>query len=390
MVEPIPFKRYSSTKHLHYPRFIQGMNATYIKVLGTICLVLTSWFSHALPYQPSKDDTVARWDMVQYSEPESSTVERLAWHFDRAQYPGMENLHLAQAAEILASHEPFEGKPEYAYFAARLYQHQHNFVQAQAILNQLLSSQPNNINALLLKSSVHLIQAQHDDALAACKKLIGIADIYLASACTFEVNSHQPEQLQKSYRRLSRLVNQFDLQKIQELPDDTRTQLVWMLQIAADMALRLDRPELAASWLEHVNVEEMPISYIALWADVQRELKQHSTILSRLGTIVNQASYKDDALLIRLAMAETALKRSATKQWASIAKERVALRIIRQDEYHAADLARYFLFVEPDGPNAPARALNWARVNYQHAKMPEDALLLAEANKRNNVKQGRL
>lgn len=55
--------------------------------------------------------------------------------------------------------------------------------------------------------------------------------------------------------------------------------------------------------------------------------------------------------------------------------ERVSLREIRQDTFHASELAKYYINIQPN----PDKALYWANINWQQAKMSMDQQLLKDA-----------
>lgn len=347
-----------------------------IAILLVLYLIFVTFITYAAPRQPSKEDIVANWTLAELPQGNASIEQRLSWHFERAQYPGLENTHLAQASKILASQSTSSDAQFYLYFMARLKQHQHDFESALALLEQLLKADPNHVNARLLKASVLLITAQHNAASNQCKALFGKTDIFVASACILEVNSYQPEHLEKSYQKLSLLLNRFNLKGASSTQGETKTQLIWLLQMAADMALRMDNPQDAQKWLQYFDLTQMPVSYLVLWADVTHQLGDYQQVLATLGEIVSRAPYKDDALLMRLAMAEAAVNDSSSnKQWKALAFNRVKLRVARQDVYHAADLARFYLYVEPNAEKAHF----WAQKNYQLAKMPEDKALVEQA-----------
>lgn len=354
-----------------------GLRArTPVLVILFVYSLFVTYIAKATPFTPDTKDIVASWQLVDFPDSDMTQKERLSWHFDRAQYPGLGNIHLSKAAQILESAPDAKTDPYYIYFLARLSQHQHGFDDAVVLLDSLLNKTPQHVNALLLKANILLIQSRHEEALSVCKEMFGVADIYVASACTLEVKSYEPEHIEKSYNRLSLLLKQFDLNQLKKHDPDVQNQLVWLVQIAADMALRLNLPIQANTWLSHFDILDMPVSYLILWADVQRRLNQPDRILATLGSVAQHTKYIDDALLVRLAMAESVLPNQGNYKWRDLARERVRLRVARQDEYHAADLARYYLHIEPNGK----QALHWASINYKQAKMPDDLNILEQAN----------
>ena len=94
---------------------------------------------------------------------------------------------------------------------------------------------------------------------------------------------------------------------------------------------------------------------------------------------MQQAEYQDDALLMRLAIAEVHQNQTITNgnnyltKWQLAVNKRVNLRLQRNDIYHAADLTRFFLYVQPD----PEKAKYWAQQNLIQSKSHEDHTLVA-------------
>ncbi len=342
-----------------------------------VYLLIVTFVSIAKPITPQPDAVVATWPVQSDSLASSPSLKTIRWHVQQGQYPGNANSHYTLAHDMLAripNQQP-ENLEKY-YLEARLLQYQHRFEEAQDKLNKLLERAPNHVNGLLLKANLHVVKSEIELALKTCRKLVGVAELTLAAACSLEATSYQENQLGSSYGVLSNLLsNQTDNR---DQTEDTKANpiQVWLLQMAADMALRLDKVEQAADWITAKNLNQQPLSYVVLWADIQRLLGNHQQIIDQLEPIVKQSEFKDDSLLIRLAMAETDLGIATSKlRWRPLAKQRIDLRVARNDDFHAADIARYYLFVDQQ----PALALAWAKENFKHAKLYDDQQLLDSA-----------
>ncbi|MFT4789783.1 MAG: hypothetical protein ACI95X_002623 [Paraglaciecola sp.] len=103
-------------------------------------------------------------------------------------------------------------------------------------------------------------------------------------------------------------------------------------------------------------------------------------MLDRLGEIVQQVGYQDDALLMRLAMVEVQSNQesnhnSTQQKWQSSAKNRVTLRLQRNDTFHVAELSRFYIYIEPN----PEKALFWAQQNLAQSLSHEDYALHKKA-----------
>ncbi len=348
-------------------------------------LSLVSFISMSAPYSPMEDEIVASWKLTDIKQGNSEnrgripSLENVREHLSLAQFTGQADIHQSQArsmlGELAVTHQL---NPEYWYLYARSLQHQHQFNAALGALDKATEMTPNFPSAWLLKANIHLAQSNTIAAKNACSQIIGKVSLAVFSTCVLEVTSYQGK-LEESYEQLSKLASRGS-----NAFNETQESF-WQTQILADMALRLGRVDEANTWLAQqlvsAKLADTHISFITLWADVQMELGEYSNVLGALGDIVKQARFKDDALLIRLAMAEkkvypvNQLSSQKARYWQQLAAQRINLRVNRQDSFHAADITKYFLFIEP----SPEKALKWAKVNYQQAQLFEDKELLRVA-----------
>lgn len=281
----------------------------------------------------------------------------------QAAEPGQSRLYgLAQSA-LKPLIESDTNNPAIWLAWAQVLQHQHSFDEALAALQIVSKQQPENVNAQLLAARIHLIQGHPEAARSACLRLIGNADLLTASGCLLEVASFQGE-LEQSYAQLSLLLER------QGLPEDERGP--WLSQVLADMALRLGDPAAAERWLHQQPLDTATVNYLAQWADVQLSLGKPEQVLRQLQPVIEDSADVDDALLLRLALAEKALR---GKQWQDQLHSRMSLREQRADSQHASELARYYLDINPQ----PQKALHWAQVNWQNTREYSDEKLLERA-----------
>lgn len=248
---------------------------------------------------------------------------------------------------------------------AQVQQHQHRFTLAQEILQKILPKQPDSNTANLLNARLHLIQGNAIAAQAACLRLLGHTDLLTLSACTLEARSTLGDkELSESYTQLQQLVT------TQGLPADERQS--WILQILADMAVRLDQPQVALDFLNQIKAKKSLSAWVQ-WADVNLALQNNQVVMDELTPLVSTSSQADDSLLVRLAIAEK--KIAGATHWQTQVRERIALREQRDDQAHAADLAMYYLDIAPDS----VKALHWAGRNWQQAREASDKQLLIRA-----------
>ncbi|WP_426357888.1 tetratricopeptide repeat protein [Pseudocolwellia sp. HL-MZ19] len=248
------------------------------------------------------------------------------------------------------------------YLYARVLQKEHQFDEAIAIAEETLTIKPatkkQQSNTHMLLSNMLMIKGEFSQAKQHCTALIGSVSIMTTSTCVLDIRS-QEGQLEQSYNSLLKITRNKEISE-------------YTLQVLSEMAYRLKRYDDALLHLNNIQLNQSPISLIALWADIQLALNNHQKVLSSLGGLLNNIDDLEDSLLIRLAIAE---KITQNTTWQTLIKKRIALRELRQDTFHASDLAKYYLEVEPN----TSKAIYWATINLKQAKMSSDKQLLVEA-----------
>ena len=341
---------------------------------------------YAAPYTPSiADEIVAQWDYTaspalqklqaqRHLQPENTAalISLAQAYLAQAAQPGYSRLYGLAQATLAPAIINNEQHAQLWLVWAQLLQHQHHFSEAQVALEKVLALEPTNATANLLAARIYLIQAQPIAARNACLKLLGQTDLLSVSACSLEVASQKnAAALRNSYEQLQSMLNS------QGLPSDNRA--VWILQMLADMALRLGEPDAAENFLEKVQ-QKNSVSYWVQWSDVQLKLGHRQAVVAELSKILMAAPEMDDALLVRIVLAQQPLTTSynlplGAPDWLQELRARIELREARGDQAHAADLAIYYLDIAPN----PERALIWAEANWQAAREPNDKTLLARA-----------
>ncbi|ROQ19897.1 hypothetical protein EDC38_0488 [Marinimicrobium koreense] len=343
-------------------------------------VILLGWscLAHAEPTIPESCTTlVAKWDPAEFRQADPPSTAEARWQSDPqsrltrarktielAAKPGYSHFYDRARTLLEVPVEAQTDNPEVWLLWAKVQQHYHDFDAALSALERVFRAQPGHVEARLLAARIYLIQGLPDRAHGHCIALIGNADLVTASACALEVASYR-QSLEASYRSLQALVQR------EGLPDDERGP--WIAQILADMALRLSRFEEAESWLDP-HLDGASVNYLLQWSEVQLALGNHTRIIEELESVVTAAPNIDDALALRLAIAEQATEGD---RWKDYVEGRMALRLQRQDTHHASDLARYYLEVDPQ----PEKALHWAEINWEKAREHSDRRLLQQARR---------
>lgn len=338
--------------------------ARYIRSLFLIIFATLTLPVYSQSYvPPSEQSVVASWTVPKPAKHPKVFIEQL---LSDANKPGLASRYYGRASALL--------KPllvsapddlELQFYSATILQYYHQFNQAQGLLSQILKYQPENVAAWLMKANIHLVQGDLKEAKRACLQVLAQGSLFLSSVCVLEVSAEQG-QVAQSYEQLLRVI-----ESAGDIPDE---QNLWVKQILADLAQRQALPEQALAHLSGYPLAEVPVSYLALWADLHLAQGQDQTVLDTLGPIVQDSDSFDDALLLRLALAEQK-DNSAVERWQQRLSQRIEIRLQRNDTAHASDIARYYLDIAPD----PLKALHWAEINWQQAKLGPDQILLKRA-----------
>lgn len=318
---------------------------------------------HARPIVPESEEfTVANLSGSNLIEGEQDILKAVSRHIFQGQFPGNANGHFGKAKALLNRFKDAQDL-RYQYLKAKVLQHQHQFDEARQWLDKVTESDPTQINAWLLKANIDQTQGKWEQASHACRQLAGLTDNRILSACLLDIQGNK-ESPEKSYDILSQVLRQ--------RPSDEPSLSYWFQQILAEQALKMEKPEDASQWLSADNLRNKPLSYAVLWADIQLALGRNQILLNTLTRLFESTVSIDDALLLRAVMAEKALGKT---QWAHQLEQQINQRILRRDRQHASDIARYFLDIKPD----PLKALRWAEINWQQARLHEDLKLLTRA-----------
>lgn len=331
-----------------------------VTIFCFLCGLSFSSLLFATAFTPNDNDIVASSYSLLKAELSLNEIETLVFN---SQFTGeterLQGVLKARLATLYAE----SPTPKVGYLYARVLQKEHKFNEAIAIANKVLKNAPTHSNTHLLLANMLMIKGEFIKAKQHCSALIGQVSIITISTCVLDLQSQQngETQLQQSYESL--------LQITQNKPLTLYTS-----HVLSEMAYRLKQYKNALEHISSIKLDKAPVSLITLWADIQLGLHNNQQVLKTLGQLINNADNLEDALLLRLAIAE---KTTTQKKWQMLIKKRVELRELRQDFFHASDLAKYYLEVEPNQD----KAMYWAEINWQQAKMSSDGQLLSQARK---------
>lgn len=343
---------------------------TMIPLTGIgVALILTiiMWLTlpgkaNAMEKPPSPDTVIASWPV------NASTIRSAGEAMDvllASRKLNQSGTAVGQVKHYLEEQEA-RGKldPAHKLVKARMLQLYHQFDAASAVLNDVAKSPAHSASALLLLANIQVQMGQFEQARDTCSDLFGQVALIVTLTCTLDAD-FQSSPSRSTYSRLAALTA--------TQATAPAEQMLWIHETLAAMALQVNEPELARNHLKNIELSSAPVSLIALWMDTYLVEQNPSAIFNRIAPMVADQSSLDDAILLRLAIAEA--QAGEDKTWQQRMQQRVAIREWREDNEHAAQLARYYLDVAPDKD----KALHFASLHFEHSKTATDAALVARA-----------
>ena len=243
-----------------------------------------------------------------------------------------------------------------------LLQYSHDFDGALQSLAKAATLDPKAPAPLSWAAAVYMVQARYPEALAECARLAPLVDALTATGCAAYVRATTGE-LPAAYEALRGAVD--------AAPAAAPDLLLWQLTRLGEMALRLERPAVAAQHFQRALALGITDQFLlGAWADFLLDQKRPAEVIGLLADWE-----RSDILLLRLALAGKATGDSRAAGWAKQLRERFAAATLRGDRLHEQEAARFELDIEQQ----PKKALELAVRNYQIQKEPRDAEILMRA-----------
>jgi cytochrome c-type biogenesis protein CcmH/NrfG len=269
---------------------------------------------------------------------------------------------LGQAQAILSPwwNEPTP-PPAALLLRATIRQNAHEFDQALADLDQVLAVEPNNAQAWLTKASILQVQARYDEARRACQRLTRLASTQVLLGCLGDIAGVTGQSVKS--RELLRQV----------LSDTTLSgrERIWIATILAETATRTGAiREAEESFAEAFKVGIKDQYLLGAYADFLLDQRRYQDVMSLL-----RSETRADGLLLRLALAEQALKLPTFQNHTDELAARFAASRDRGTTVHVREEARFTLTLQHDAH----RALPLAQANWKVQREPADARILLES-----------
>ena len=242
----------------------------------------------------------------------------------------------------------------------QLRQYRHDFDGALQDFAAALDADPQFASAHAWRGAIFLVQANYAAAKSECDALLALERPTLYGGCIGLVLAYGG-RMDAGYAALQRAL------------DGTRDpdNRLWLLTRLGEVAAWRGQPEAAERHYRAALALGIDDGYLlAAWSDFLLDRQRPAEVVKWLAGW--EAS---DGLLLRLALAETALEQPAAKAHVQALADRFAAAKLRGDTTHRAEEARYLLHLAGD----PAAALAVAAANYRVQREPRDARVLLEA-----------
>jgi Tfp pilus assembly protein PilF len=245
---------------------------------------------------------------------------------------------------------------------AQLAQYRHQFVRANALLEQALSAEPEDPEALAWSAAVRMVQADYAGAQRYCERLARVASELLGTGCLAHVAA-ATGKLRTAYGRL--------LAASTRHPAARPTLKLWTYTLLADMAQRLGDAGAADShYRSAIALGETDQYLLAAYAEFLLDERRPAEAEALL-----RDWERSDVLLLLQARALKALGRPEVSALASKLQARYAADAQRGERLHAQDEARFRLEFLADAKGA----LTLAAQNWSEQREAADARILMEA-----------
>jgi tetratricopeptide (TPR) repeat protein len=266
-------------------------------------------------------------------------------------------------ATLAAWHNDRNAPSAIAVLRADIAQHQHRFIDALGILDQVVVRDPAHARARLMRATLLMTLGRAQQANADCRQLFALRQTLVATICAAQVSS-LTGKLAESYRLLEQLLSR---------PGNS-VEYAWLAATAAEMAERSGDRTTAEQWLR-LALDADP-------ADLVSRLQLCDLLLLRgqghaALELLHEAP-NSEPVLLRRALASQVLgvpvaRNAELRAWqaATAQSEQLGVRL------HLRELARGQLELL----QAPRLALKTALENWNVQREPIDARLLLAAGR---------
>ena len=363
------------------------MRTFRIFIIGTVTDLLRALMLASLavavcaaPYVPAEDATVLERLPVRPGDPIARELRQLRAELTANPRKRETAVRLAERYFELATSE---GDPRYVGYGqaalkpwwdlpappldvlvmrAILKQYSHDFSGAMRDLEAATREDPKNARAWSWRAAIHMVQADYERAREDCRALQTLESELYAVGCMAYLDGTTGKAA-AAHRALSTA-----FARNADAPPEVK---VWVLTRLAEMSLRQGEAKQAeahfrAAYFEPINDQFL----LAAYADFLLDQARPEEVIPLLVDWV-----KSDILLLRLALAEQALKSPKAREHIEALRSRFDAAALRGDKLHQQEEARFNLTLLGN----KEKALALARENWKLQREPRDARILLEA-----------
>lgn len=271
--------------------------------------------------------------------------------------------YLGYAEAVLRPWWTLPSPPEKALLQrAIIRQSTHQFRDALADLELLLKADPKNGQAWLTRATILTVLGQYAEARVSCERLEHLTYDLVVQTCANTIGSLNGNLL-SSYQNLVD-----GLHRYPNLDPGLRT---WVMTLVAEMAARSGDADAAEAHFHKAMTLDTPDGYLlGAYADFLLDQGRPGEVVGLL-----KGRTRNDALLLRYALALQAEKSPAAQKWIVNLSQRFAAAAMRGDTVHQREQARFELHLLGD----PGKAVQTALRNWEVQKEPADLRILLES-----------
>jgi predicted Zn-dependent protease len=235
------------------------------------------------------------------------------------------------------------------------------FDRALADLAKALAREPRNGRARLLRANVLTVQGKSAEARAECGRLFGVIPepyVFVCVAAVDSTNGKAAAAADALERALS------------SLPPADASGRGWVESLLGEIAHRRGDPAAERHFRAALAADPRDLYTIGAYCDWLLDTGRPADVL---GLVAGDT--RVDALLLRLALAQKALRRPEADTTVATLRSRFAATRARGDTVHRREEARAALELDDD----PKNALRLALDNWKVQREPADLRVLADA-----------
>ena len=241
-------------------------------------------------------------------------------------------------------------------------QNRHEFAAALDDLSAVLAVQPRNSQAWLARAVILQVTGQYDDARKSCARLAPLMAALVTATCIADVSSVSGNAAD-AYAQLSAAVD--------AAPEADAGLRAWSLSVLAEVAVRAGDPVAAERhYRAALALGIKDVYLLGSYADFLLDHDRPAEVRELLA-----GEIRIDPLLLRLVLAEAALKAPELAEHVAALQARFDTARLRGDTVHRREEARFTLHLLQQ----PAEALRLAQENWQLQHETWDARLVLEA-----------